>query len=284
MPRRHTWCWPLSWLYEPYIRINNDDIVQKRKFSCFSFPFTSLVNKQLLIRMFRPFLVRAVGAARATHGLLALSNGNYARAFADNASSPSSRHSVVTSLTKTCPSCGTILPTVLPVCPNCNYIARIHDSISYHDILGIPYEPNPFVVDTAVLKRRFIEAQRVSHPDAWATKSEVSDSTVRCQQRFIQQFQRDVALHVSNTVNAAYKALSSPLHRIEYILQRNGFMTEEADPLEDLELISEIMEVREEIEAGDIDRIRTIQEDNESEFCHCEGLAGTVLTLLLQKK
>ncbi|KIK47798.1 hypothetical protein CY34DRAFT_798878 [Suillus luteus UH-Slu-Lm8-n1] len=201
--------------------------------------------------MFRPFLVRAVGAARATHGLLALSNGNYARAFADNASSPSSRHSVVTSLTKTCPSCGTILPTVLPVCPNCNYIARIHDSVSYHDILGIPYEPNPFVVDTAVLKRRFIEAQRVSHPDAWATKSE---------------FQRDVALHVSNTVNAAYKALSSPLHRIEYILQRNGFMTEEADPLEDLELISEIMEVREEIEAGDIDRIRTIQEDNEKKI------------------
>lgn len=201
--------------------------------------------------MFRPFLVRVVGAARATHGLLALSNGYYARAFADQASSPSSRHSVVTSLTKTCPSCGAILPTVLPVCPNCNYIARIHDSISYHDILGLPYEPNPFVVDTALLKRRFIEAQRVSHPDAWATKSES---------------QRDIALHVSNTVNAAYKALSSPLHRIEYILQRNGLMTEEADPLEDLELISEVMEVREEIEAGDIDQIRTIQEDNDKKI------------------
>jgi molecular chaperone HscB len=76
-------------------------------------------------------------------------------------------------------------------------------------------------------------------------------------------------------VNAAYKALSSPLHRIEYILQRNGLVTEEADPLEDLELISEIMEVREEIEAGDIDRIRTIQEDNDGEFCHCERLAST---------
>jgi molecular chaperone HscB len=127
--------------------------------------------------MFRPFLVRVVTATQATRGQLVLSNGYYARAFTGKASSSPSRHSVVTSLTKTCPSCGTTLPTVLPVCPNCNYIARIHDSISYHDILGLPYEPNPFVVDTALLKRRFIEAQRVSHPDAWATKSEVSDAT-----------------------------------------------------------------------------------------------------------
>ncbi|KAG2072641.1 Co-chaperone Hsc20 [Suillus decipiens] len=199
--------------------------------------------------MFRPFFVRV--AAQATHRPLALSNGYYARAFTDKASSSSSRHSVVTSLTKTCPSCGTFLPTALPVCSNCNYIARIHDSVSYHDILGLPYEPNPFIVDTALLKRRFIEAQRVSHPDAWATKSE---------------FQRDVALHMSNTLNTAYKVLSSPLHRIEYILQRNGLMIAEADPLEDLELISEIMEVREEIETGDTERIRTLEEDNESKI------------------
>ncbi|KAG1825933.1 uncharacterized protein BJ212DRAFT_1259468 [Suillus subaureus] len=198
--------------------------------------------------MFLPFLVRV---AQTTHRPLALSNGYYARAFTDKANPSSSRHSVVTSLTKTCPSCGTILPTALPVCPNCNYIARIHDSISYHDILGLPYEPNPFVVDAALLKRRFIEAQRVSHPDAWATKSE---------------FQQDIALDVSNTLNAAYKALSSPLHRIEYVLQRNGLVTAEADPLDDLELISEIMEVREEIEDGDIERIRTLKEDNDNKI------------------
>jgi molecular chaperone HscB len=67
-------------------------------------------------------------------------------------------------------------------------------------------------------------------------------------------------------VNAAYKALSSPLHRIEYILQRNGFNIEEVDQLEDLEFISEIMEVREEIEAGDIERIYALEEDNHSEM------------------
>ncbi|KAG2154844.1 hypothetical protein DEU56DRAFT_770742 [Suillus clintonianus] len=198
--------------------------------------------RSLSLRVFKGFAV-----AQATHRTSALSNGYHAR----KASSSSSRHSVVTSLTKTCPSCGTVLPTALPVCPNCNYIARIHDSISYHDILGLSYEPNPFAVDVALLKRRFLEAQRIAHPDAWATKTES---------------QRDVALHMSNTVNAAYKTLSSPLHRIEYILQRNGFKTEEADPLEDLELISEIMEVREEIETGDIERIRTLEEDNDNKI------------------
>ncbi|KAG1864207.1 hypothetical protein DFJ58DRAFT_205689 [Suillus subalutaceus] len=215
--------------------------------------------------MFRPFLARVVVTAQATHRPLAVSNGYYARAFTDKANSSSLKHSVVTSLTKTCPSCGTILPTALPVCPNCNYIARIHDSISYHDILGLPYEPNPFVVDAALLKRRFIEGQRVSHPDAWATKSEL---------------QRDIALDVSNTLNAAYKALSSPLHRIEYILQRNGLMVAEADPLEDLELISEIMEVREEIEAGDVERIRTLEEDNDNKI---REVVNTVIKSVAEK-
>ncbi|KAG0708858.1 hypothetical protein DFH29DRAFT_889360 [Suillus ampliporus] len=208
--------------------------------------------------MFRPSVIRAFKdfvVAQATRRpilLLAPPNRYYARAFSGQASSSSSRHTVVTSLTKTCPSCGATLPTALPVCPSCNYIARIHDSISYHDILGLPYDPNPFAVDAALLKRRFLEAQRISHPDAWATKSESK---------------RDIALHVSNAVNAAYKALSSPLHRIEYILQRNGFETEEADPLEDLELISEIMEVREEIETGGIERICTLEEDNDNKMC-----------------
>jgi len=141
--------------------------MQERKFLRFHF-------------MFRPFLVRVskgFTVAQAIHrpsSLLAPSNRYHARAFSDRAASSSLKYSVVTSLTKACPSCGATLPTALPVCPSCNYIARIHDSISYHDRMGLPYEPNPFVVDAALLKRRFLEAQRISHPDAWATKSEVS--------------------------------------------------------------------------------------------------------------
>ena len=75
--------------------------------------------------------------------------------------------------TRRCPSCGVGLPTALPVCPACRYIGRVQDSITHHELLGQPYEPNPFVVDTGDLKRRFLEAQRLCHPDGWATRSEV---------------------------------------------------------------------------------------------------------------
>lgn len=75
--------------------------------------------------------------------------------------------------TRTCPSCGAGLATALPVCGRCRHIGRVHGSVTHHELFGLPYGPNPFVVDTGELRRRFVEAQRLCHPDAWATGSEV---------------------------------------------------------------------------------------------------------------
>jgi hypothetical protein len=77
-----------------------------------------------------------------------------------------------------CPSCSKPLPTPLPACPNCAYIAAIAPHSSYHDIFGLPEEPNPFVIDTAELKRRFRQAQAICHPDAWSTKGQVRPAFV----------------------------------------------------------------------------------------------------------
>ncbi|KAL4070933.1 hypothetical protein J3A83DRAFT_4093958 [Scleroderma citrinum] len=171
----------------------------------------------------------------------------------------STKHPTVTSLTATCLSCGAQLPTRLPVCPSCNYIAGVHRSIPYHELLGLPYNPNPFVVDTAVLKRQYLDAQRICHPDAWATKSEVL---------------KEAALELSNIVNAAYKTLTSPLHRVEYILHRNGIETLEEDQLDDIELISEIMEVREEVDnvqPGNTERLLALQDENNAKISELAG-------------
>ena len=43
----------------------------------------------------------------------------------------------------------------------------------YHNIFQLPLEPNPFVVDTSKLKQRYLEAQKICHPDAWATHGTV---------------------------------------------------------------------------------------------------------------
>lgn len=72
----------------------------------------------------------------------------------------------------TCPQCGKPLPTPVPVCTHCAYIARLADSTPYHALFQLPQQ-NPFVVDTAQLKRRYLEAQRLCHPDAWAVHGEV---------------------------------------------------------------------------------------------------------------
>ncbi|EGO02234.1 hypothetical protein SERLA73DRAFT_178082 [Serpula lacrymans var. lacrymans S7.3] len=175
-----------------------------------------------------------------------------ARNYTQPASSNTLKSAVVTSLPKNCPSCGSPLPTPLPACPKCFYIARLHQSIPYHEVFGFPYDPNPFVVDTSTLKRRFHDAQRVCHPDAWATR----DDNLR-----------EAALDVSNLINTAYKTLSDPLLRAEYILRRNNVEVEEADQLDDMELISEVMEAREEIDnvqAGESARLFELQDENDA--------------------
>ena len=94
--------------------------------------------------------------------------------YTQSATASKPKSAIVTSLSKNCLSCGSPLPTPLPVCPHCLYIAQLHEAIPYHEIFGLPYDPNPFVVNTSLLKKRFHDAQRVCHPDAWATKDDVS--------------------------------------------------------------------------------------------------------------
>jgi len=84
---------------------------------------------------------------------------------------------------------------------------------------------------------------------------------------------KGAALELSNAVNAAYKTLTSPLHRVEYILRRNGVETGEEDQLDDIELISEIMETREEIDnvqPGNAERLLALRDENNSK---CAALA-----------
>lgn len=85
--------------------------------------------------------------------------------------------------------------------------------------------------------------------------------------------EKGAALELSNAVNAAYKTLTSPLHRVEYILRRNGVETGEEDQLDDIELISEIMGTREEIDnvqPGNAERLLALRDENNSK---CAALA-----------
>ncbi|KAJ6519822.1 hypothetical protein C8R45DRAFT_952828 [Mycena sanguinolenta] len=154
----------------------------------------------------------------------------------------------LSSLASRCSSCSHSLPTSLPACSHCGNISPIPASTAFHDIFALPSHPNPFVVDTVLLKRRFREAQAACHPDSWASKG---------------QHKQDIAQSLSSRVNEAYNSLLHPLRRAEYILEQNGLPMSENDKLDDLEFITEIMEARENIEeAADQDELAHIVDEN----------------------
>ena len=122
--------------------------------------------------------------------------------------------------------------------------------MTYHEMLGTPYEPNPFVVDVAALKNQFRAVQAVVHPDRWVAKPPVSSAAppnVICMYIlpiFLQEHQA-IAAAMSSRINEALHRLSDPLRRAEYILAREGYAGEETDKLDDMELLMEVMEARE---------------------------------------
>ena len=80
---------------------------------------------------------------------------------------------VSSSAASRCPSCSALLPTPLPACPQCFFVTKLPPTATFYDIMGLPYDSNPFEVDPAQLKNRFRELQRVIHPDKWSNKGEV---------------------------------------------------------------------------------------------------------------
>ncbi|KIM85210.1 hypothetical protein PILCRDRAFT_817209 [Piloderma croceum F 1598] len=150
-----------------------------------------------------------------------------------------------------CPKCSIILPTALPACPNCHYISQLDNIPSYHKLFQLPFEPNPFVVDTSKLKRRYLEAQKICHPDTWATHGTESHK---------------IAEGLSHHIGSAWTTLKDPLPRAEYILKLQGIEIAEEDQLEDLEFISEIMQVREELENATPSEVPKIADKNHDEI------------------
>ncbi|KAI0778195.1 Co-chaperone Hsc20 [Trametes elegans] len=159
-------------------------------------------------------------------------------------------HTEASTRTRTCPSCSAPLPTALPVCTSCSYIEPIPKSMSYHEMLGTSYEPNPFVVDVQQLKQQFRAVQAVVHPDRWVSKPPE---------------QQAMAAAMSSRINEALHRLSNPLRRVEYILAREGFGGEETDKLDDMELLMEVMEAREGLaNAQSPEEVAEIREENDA--------------------
>lgn len=97
-----------------------------------------------------------------------------------------------------------------------------------------PPPAGPFAVDTATLRREFLRLQAKAHPDMHP------------------QSQKNRAEAASARINEAFKTLTDPLRRAQYLLELAGrghnAASDEAAKVEDPELLMEVLEAREAIE------------------------------------
>ena len=101
------------------------------------------------------------------------------------------------------------------------------NSKSYFELYDLPLS---FKVDEALLKKKFYALSREYHPDFYANESKEK---------------QDEILELSTLNNKAYKVLSDPLKRIEYILEIHGMLAEGDKYILPQDFLMDMMDVNE---------------------------------------
>ncbi|CAL9708125.1 unnamed protein product [Knipowitschia caucasica] len=126
-------------------------------------------------------------------------------------------------------------------CKSCEVIQPPHEGISYFNILECDCT---FTLDTHRLQKKYLQLQRLLHPDNFSQKSEIEQGYSESQ---------------SALVNKAYETLLKPLSRGLYMLELQGLnIGEGTDSAVNSELLMELMEINEALDA-----VQTPQEANE---------------------
>ncbi|KAJ2893089.1 Co-chaperone Hsc20 [Zalerion maritima] len=119
-----------------------------------------------------------------------------------------------------------------------------------------PPPDGPFVIDTRALRREFLALQSRAHPDL-ASHSEKSSAQA-----------------LSARINEAYKVLSSPLLRAQYLLHLKGEDAGlgEKGKTDDPELLMEVLETHHAIEDAESEtELEGIRAENEGRIRESEG-------------
>ncbi|KAI0882853.1 Co-chaperone Hsc20 [Annulohypoxylon maeteangense] len=121
-----------------------------------------------------------------------------------------------------------------------------------------PPPASPFAIDQRALRREFLTLQASAHPD-------VAPPGTSSKRR---------AEAVSARINEAYKTLSHPLLRAQYLLHLQGMdvANDETGRVEDPGLLMEVLETREAIEEVEAEEgLEPLRVQNEARIGECEG-------------
>lgn len=113
--------------------------------------------------------------------------------------------------------------------------------MNYFEFYGIP---ESFGMNDAALKKKFYERSKEYHPDFYANESEEKQQEI---------------LELSTINNKAYKVLSDPYRRMEYILQEHNLLTGDKYQLAP-DFLMEMMEINEALmEVDDVEQLNAIK-------------------------
>lgn len=115
---------------------------------------------------------------------------------------------------------------------------------------SLPNGPPPsgaFTIGLRALRKEFLQLQAKAHPDLHASKDKAR------------------AEALSSRINEAYRTLSDPLLRTQYLLRLEGIEVEsETDKTDDKELLMSVMEVREAVEDAESEQeLEGLKSENE---------------------
>ncbi|XP_020255942.1 iron-sulfur cluster co-chaperone protein HscB, mitochondrial [Asparagus officinalis] len=143
-----------------------------------------------------------------------------------------------------CWNCGAAAdsPGIFLVCGSCRSVQPVDHSVDYFKIFGLE---RVYDIKDDNLEGKYKDWQKKLHPDLVHTKSEKEKS---------------FAGEQSSRVTDAYRTLGRPLSRALYLLQLEGVHIDEEKTLTDMDLLAEMMDIREAVEeASDSQALKQIE-------------------------
>jgi molecular chaperone HscB len=114
-------------------------------------------------------------------------------------------------------------------CERCGVILPSPRAIDHFHVLQVDKK---YLVDSATLRKSYLELSRKFHPDRFG-------------QRSVKE--RRLAVEKSASINTAYKTLLDPIKRAEYLLSQEAGLKDLEKLRADMDVLEEVMEKREQI-------------------------------------
>ncbi|HUU85133.1 MAG TPA: Fe-S protein assembly co-chaperone HscB [Phycisphaerae bacterium] len=134
-----------------------------------------------------------------------------------------------------CLSCSAELESPI-VCTGCHKLYPVPEPLDYFELFRLPHR---YRIDLGDLEHRFLAITRNVHPDFFTGHSEDM-----CR----------LAVRLSAELNEAYRVLKDPVLRAGYLLEQSGGRSASEDHSVPPSVLSEVMMLREELEAAEGDQ------------------------------